>query len=421
MKKLISLILALVLVITLAACGSDSGKPDSVDQGSGDKDPVENSGADGKEQSEGDTVASNDFTAASGFALSPESLKNTGEKYKIAYVGFSWDNTVEHMANAIGQVVEGFGCEYQAISSDGNPDTFISNIENYISQGYDGLICNTYTTTSGRACEILEEAGIPWMPATSAPLDYDDNIVTPYVGVEDSYVGAKLTQEALDWAEENWEDFDIKDAYIYIIDVSTASELHARVLAMEEEAKKLAPDAAAIDVGDSIAEGGGFSPEVAYNMCVRTFAANPDVKYWIVLHPFDYYISGTCRAAEDYNIVDNVCTVCCNGDNYLPVLKDGTSGCWRFCLYWDNGLWGYLYGCGLYAMVSGQCTKEELWNDYIVEGTDYANLRMASLVMGPDNYKDVLGFYDHLLGNDYFGFEADWSGTEYPILYTGEE
>ena len=41
---------------------------------------------------------------------------------------------------------------------------------------------------------------------------------------------------------------------------------------------------------------------------------------------------------------------------------------------------------------------------------------MASIVMGPDNYKDVLGFYDNWLGYEYYGYADDWSGTEYDIL-----
>ena len=105
---------------------------------------------------------------------------------------------------------------------------------------------------------------------------------------------------------------------------------------------------------------------------------------------------------------------------YLPILQDGTTGAWRFCLYWDNGLWGYLYGCGMYALLTETCKPEELWNDYIKEGETYAGLQMASLVMGPDNYKNVLGFYDNLIGDNYFGYQDEWDGTEYPVLYTGD-
>ena len=410
MKKLLSLVLAILFVLSLVGCGSKDTPAD--DTPATTPGPASDTPAD---PDAADDLAK--FQAKNGFALTPESLQSDGTPYKVAYISFSWDNTVEHMANAMGRALEGFGCEFTALSSEGNPDTFIQNIENYISQGYDGIFANVYSVTTGRASEILNESGITWMPATQPAYDYDDNIVTPYVAVDDAYVGKRLTDEALAWAEENWEDFNIEDCYIYIIDVSTATELHNRCLAMEEEAKAVAGDAYKIEIADSISEGGGFSPEVAYNMCVRTFAANPDVKHWIVLHPFDYYASGTCRAAEDYNIVDNVCTATCNGDNYLPILQDGTSGAWRFCLDWDNGLWGYLYGCGMYAMLSGACTPEQLWNDYIPEGETYAGLQMDSLVVGPDNYKNVLGFYDNLIGDNDFGYKDAWDGTEYPILY----
>ena len=416
MKKLLALLLAVLMVFSLVACGGGGAKDDAAggnDATGGDSAAGGNDATDGN-----DATGGADFTAASGFALRPSQMTSTGEKYKIAYVGYSWDNTVEHMADLIGNAVEKLGCEYTAISSEGNPDTFIQNVENYISQGYDAICANVYSTTEGRASEICSESGIVWMPATAPARNYDGDIVTPYVGVDDTYVGYELAEEAYAWATANWADFDDKDAYVYIIDVSADSALHARCLAMEEKANELFPDAVKVEIGDSIAEGGGFSPEVAYNMCVRTFAANPDVKYWIVLHPFDYYVSGTCRAAEDYNIVDNVLTACCNGDNYLPVLKDGTAGCWRFCLYWDNGVWGELIGCGLYALVSGQCTAEQLWSDYKQEGETYAGLRMACVLMGPENYTEVLGFYDNYLDYDYFGYKDSWQGTEFDILYT---
>ncbi len=402
MKKILALVLALIMVFALIACGET--KPEK-----------EETPKDTTPAASGDT-AKGDFTASSGYALTLDSVKSTGEKYKIAYVGFAWDNSVEHFANAAGKVFKALGCEYVSISSESNADTFINNIEQYISQGYDGLICNTYSVTEGRASEILAEAKMPWMPGTSGAYDYDGNISAPFVAVDDNYVGHTLMDEALAWAKANWSDFDEKNCYVYIIDVSTGTELHNRCMAMEEEAKAIMPNAYKIEVGDSIAEGGGFSPEVAYNMCVRTFAANPDVQYWIVLHPFDYYCTGTCRAAEDYNIVDRVCNVCCNGDNYLPILQDGTSGCWRFCLYWDNGLWGYLQALGLYSIVSGACTAETLWSDCIPEGSKYPVLPMASVVMGPDNFKDVLGFYDNYIGDNFFGYKDDWSGKAYDVL-----
>ena len=278
MKKLLSIVLVLILVLSFVACGNGGSKPDTTpsDGGKPDTTPADDgAGGSGLEQ----------FTAASGFALTPDSVKSTGEPYKVVYISFSWDNTVEHFSNALGTVLKGYGCDFTALSSEGNADTFITNIENYISQKYDAIMANVYSVTTGRASEILNEAGVTWLPATQPAFDYDDNIVTPYVCVDDNYVGKRLTDESLAWAKENWKDFDVKDCYIYIIDVSTGTELHNRCLAMEAEAKAVAGDAFKIEIGDSIAEGGGFSPEVAYNMCVRTFAANPDVKYWIVLVP----------------------------------------------------------------------------------------------------------------------------------------
>jgi ABC-type sugar transport system substrate-binding protein len=399
MKKLLSFGLAFIMVLSMVACGDTGGDSEN----------------DLNEEVITDEETLSQFTAESGYALDSDSFSDKDKTYKLAYIGNAWDFTIQHMVDIMQNIAENeLNCEFASVSSNGDADTLITNVENYISQGYDGLIVNVLPSTTGRVNEICEENGIIWSSATGVGRDNDGNLSGPYVCVDDEYVGSKLVDAAVDWSKNNWDDFNDSEAMVFILDASADENLHNRCVSMEARAKELLPNAI-VEIGDSMAEG-GITAETAYNMTTRRFAANPDVKYWIVLQPFDYFGSGVCRAAEDYNMVDSVCSACCNGDFYLDLLKAGTTGAWRFCLYWDNGVWAQLLINGLYARVSGACPSTALWNDFIQDGEQYAGLRMASIVMGPDNYKDVLGFYDNWLGYEYYGYADDWSGTEYDIL-----
>jgi ABC-type sugar transport system substrate-binding protein len=302
----------------------------------------------------------------------------------------------------------------EAVQSDSDANKLIQNVENYIVKGYDGFFINVMPSTSGRVSEICDENKVLWSAVSGIPRDNDDIVVAPYVEVNNEVVGRTLATEAVDWAKKNLAGFDPAQTMAVVLDLSGAEELHARAISMEATLKSILPEAK-LELADTIAEStGAFDNELSYNMISRRLAANPNVKYWIILSPFDYLSVGCTRAAEEYNLVDSTIVACCNGDLYIPLLKEGKTSAWRFCLYWDMGVLAKGLFFGLYARVSGAVESSELWPDFKKPGEPYAALQIGTVVMDPSNYEDILGFIDNYTGVPYYNY--GWSGTEYPVL-----
>jgi ABC-type sugar transport system substrate-binding protein len=417
MKKVISIILACALMLASAACGNGNA-----DTSGGDTPPdTGTSPADTPVQSTPNTPESPgvpDYSANSGFALGPESFPDISAQYKFVFVSNQWDQTVAYVEECLEYYAQQVNSTCEAVQSDSDANKLIENVENYIVKGYDGFFINVMPSTSGRVSEICDENGVVWSAVSGIPRDNDDMVVAPYVEVNNEKVGRTLTEEAVKWAEGNFEGFDGAQTMVLILDLSGAEELHARAVSMETAAKELLPGAK-VELADTIAESSGaFDNELSYNMVSRRLAANSDVKYWIILSPFDYLSVGCVRAAEEYNLVDSTLVACCNGDLYIPLLEEGTTSAWRFCLYWDMGILAKFLFFGLYARVSGAVESEELWPDFVKPGEPYAGLQIGAVVMGPDNYEDVLGYIDNYTGIPHYG--KQWtSGIEYPMVDFG--
>jgi ABC-type sugar transport system substrate-binding protein len=416
MKKFISVFLALVMLFAVAACGK-TGTPEESPPAS----PEEPSASASTEVSAPpaadttDGVESQDYSAASGFALSADSFPDHDAAYKFVFVSNQWDQTVAYVEEGFEFYAKQVGSTCEAVQSDSDADKLIRNVENYIVKGYDGFFINVMPSTSGRVTEICDENGVVWSAVSGIPRDNDDLVVAPYVEVNNIVVGTQLTDESVAWAKNNLDGFNEAEAMVLILDLSGAEELHARSVAMEARAKEIIPGAK-IELADTIAEStGAFDNELSYNMVSRRLAANPDVKYWIILGPFDYLSVGCVRAVEEYGIDGNTVVACCNGDLYIPLLEEGTTSAWRFCLYWDMAVMAKYLFFGLYARVSGAVEGPELWPDFVKPGESYAGLQMKAVIMDPSNYEDILGYIDYVTGLSHYGKE--WtSGTEYDLL-----
>ncbi|MDR1589117.1 MAG: substrate-binding domain-containing protein [Oscillospiraceae bacterium] len=419
MKRIISILLALVMLSAVAACGgtpstseappSPPAEPSASASGEPSQPPQSSTPADAP------PAGAPDYSAASGFALSADSFPDRSTPYKFVFVSNQWDQTVAYVEEGFEFYAKQVGSTCEAVQSDSDADKLIRNVENYIVKGYDGFFINVMPSTSGRVAEICDENDVIWSAVSGIPRDNDDVVIAPYVEVNNTVVGTQLTDEAVAWAKNNLDGFNEAEAMVLILDLSGAEELHARSVAMEARAKEIVPGAK-LELADTIAEStGAFDNELSYNMVSRRLAANPGVKYWIILGPFDYLSVGCVRAVEEYGVDGNTVVASCNGDLYIPLLEEGTSSAWRFCLYWDMAVMAKYLFFGLYARVSGAVEGPELWPDFVKPGEPNAGLQMKAVIMDPSNYEDILGYIDNVTGLSHYN--KQWtSGTEYELL-----
>ncbi|MDR2357643.1 MAG: substrate-binding domain-containing protein [Oscillospiraceae bacterium] len=411
MKRFIAVLLAVEMMFAVAACGKTGDPAESTGSPPTGSSPPESA----EEPSVSDEAPGTDYSAASGFALSADSFPERGAPYKFVFVSNQWDQTVAYVEEGFEFYAKQVGSTCEAVQSDSDADKLIRNVENYIVKGYDGFFINVMPSTSGRVSEICDENDVIWSAVSGIPRDDNDLVVAPYVEVNNTVVGTQLADEAVSWAAKNLNGFNEAEAMVLILDLSGAEELHARSVAMEARAKEIVPGAK-IELADTIAEStGAFDNELSYNMVSRRLAANPDVKYWIVLGPFDYLSVGCVRAVEEYGIDGNTVVACCNGDLYIPLLEEGAASAWRFCLYWDMAVMAKYLFFGLYARVSGAVEGPELWPDFVKPGEACAGLQLKAVIMDPSNYEDILGYIDYVTGLSYYG--KQWtSGTEYELI-----
>ena len=163
MKKLISILIAAAMVLSLAACG---GAPAASSGGS----------------SAGSSAASTSEGASS------EATTNTESKGVIGYNYFATgDYALDTLANNTKHVIEACGYEAMGVCDNGSLDQLVTDVENMIASGVDGLILwipndSLYLTVAG----MCEEAGVPFCLADKVPTD---TAITEQLEQYEYYVG----------------------------------------------------------------------------------------------------------------------------------------------------------------------------------------------------------------------------------------
>ena len=134
MKKLLALILALAMTLSLAACGAASN------------------GSAG-------TSGTSGSAAASGEKVGTDTESGS---FKIGYNQLvTGDFALDALANNMETAIEGLGCEAMGVVAGGSMEQMVTDIENMISSGCDALVLwlpidSLYLTVA----QMCEDAGV---------------------------------------------------------------------------------------------------------------------------------------------------------------------------------------------------------------------------------------------------------------------
>lgn len=253
MKKLIALLLALVMVIGLVACGGEKEPAADAPATEPAADaPATEPAADAPEAgamsledawaaAEAGTLASD---ATTGFEYS-DSTKlwynsnypnykdfNADGKLKVAFVCKFSGAWFTPKANSLGETVEAAGCEYLYIDANSDEQAWLDGIQNIINQDFDAVVMTPVNTALlPDAIAMLQEAGIAYM-TTDDPGADAYGFYSPHYGLDDyylhnelgKYVAQKITEE--NWLEgvaDDWSNF------LFVLQDSPAVEaIHLR-------------------------------------------------------------------------------------------------------------------------------------------------------------------------------------------------
>lgn len=182
-KKLVSMILCVVMVATMAVgCGSGA----------------KNSGS-----SNNDKVADATTEVSDALVEEMKSMVPDGDysKYTIGFCGMTLNNEYHIIvANAVQQACNALGikCEIQAGSQHASVEEQLTIIENYVSQGVDGIIL--VPAASEGLISALQECESANIPVINLDTKLDDSTLKtlgkdiPFYGT-DNYVGGQLVGE----------------------------------------------------------------------------------------------------------------------------------------------------------------------------------------------------------------------------------
>ena len=146
MKKLIALLLALVMVFALVACGTT------------------------------ETTETTEPTEPTTETTEPT---EPTEAYKIGYVLAGPDDYYNVSSEVIKLYAEAQGWEMTVLNSEYTPEKEISNFEDLIAMGVDGIMCIAANEASVQtAADLAAEAGIPTVFVSSGPATNYTSLVT---------------------------------------------------------------------------------------------------------------------------------------------------------------------------------------------------------------------------------------------------
>ena len=391
MKKVISVLIALLLVFTLFACNKETEPATSPEESSAA--PSEQAGepAESTEPEESQAPETEEAVDPSeteneiGFfyALDPDSR----DTYEIVFAYPRPMTLMQNITNVLEELGPKLNYNITASTGDNDIDVYIQNLEILATQGTDGFINVIDPTSSVRIVEVLDELGIPYIGMLNTVKDEDGHALVPCIALD----GYATGEEQIQWLYDNYQSYwgDIDTSKIGLIDItwSANTEFEDRYTGALDKFNELFPDNSdKIFTADGVT--GSMDTDTGFNMTSPIFTANSDVEYWFVASCLEMYAQGAARAAESLGNEDNVLITCVGSDVLSAEWDNGYEGCWVACVAVSDYQYTVPGICGLISMIDGLSTQESLWTSKRAEGEAYTIYNINAQMVTKDTYQD---------------------------------
>ena len=398
MKKLIALLLALVMVIGLVACGGEKAPAADAPATEPAADaPATEPAADAPDAA--DALTEEDaWAAAEAGTLTSDALtgyeksESTGNWYysnypnykdfnadgklKVAFVCKFSGAWFTPKANSLGETVEAAGCEYLFIDANGDEQAWMDGVDNIIAQDFDA-VCLTPPNTEllPDALAKLQDAGIAYC-TTDDPGPDAYGFYAPHIGLDDYYLHNELGKfVAQKIVEEKWLDgVDTSKVAFIVQDAPAVQAIHLRNQGFVDGIAETFPDLAAqakwLDCGkaDTADCAAKFGNEVS------AFLAGTEK--WLISGGGAATVVPTVTILKENNVdMANVKIADCfsTADPVLLMLQDPTV---------------QAYGATLYSAPSGVLIGEQILKALNGETMD-SFTAYDLLITSPDNVQEI--------------------------------
>ncbi|MDR1590063.1 MAG: hypothetical protein LBS51_07715 [Oscillospiraceae bacterium] len=283
---------------------------------------------------------------------------------------------------------------YSEYDSGSDMNAFLTTMETYATQGYDGFFVDPDVTVAQRTAELAEDLGIPIFPVLVPMRDNDGKLITPGLHLDSIMVGGLQTQWLIDNYTNYWGDVDPAEIGYLFLYASFNKNLVDNMVGARDKFQETWPDTFEKNYYDGDCLALGVSIEAGFDYTSSIFTANPDVKYWFVSSCLEDYGQGAARAAEDLNMEDRVLILSNGANTLIPDWQGGYDGCWVAALHYANEIFTEPIACGLVALADGRAKPEDLWPEYKQPGEKYALYVVPTVIITKDTYQDYLQYVE---------------------------
>ena len=289
---------------------------------------------------------------------------------------------------------------FDMTTSDGKNDanTFMNTLDTIIDKKPDGIFMNPVFDVASRACEIVSEANIPLVMPLVPNLDKDGHNLVPCVNINGTEAGTKMAGWLLDNYKSSFGDVKVSDIGFMVSTISLLADVNARAEGAKAEYLKRNPGLEKnIFMVDML--GTNFTPEEAYDKAAAILAANPDIKYWLVMSAGEEWGIGIARAAEAAGKQENMIIGTVQSDYAFSGTWDDPTNTpeWRATIPMYMPAFAAPMAAGLVALMDHRATPETLWLKDRAPGDFATYLAIPAEVVTRDTYKAFVAKYDALL------------------------
>lgn len=383
MKKVLSIILILCMAAFLIACGgknADTPSGGAEAPAGGAETP-----AGGAETPAGNAGAQ--WPAQAGI-FDPDYDYSQHKTFKIAYLLThaspmfdTYDQGFKSWAPKLNLNYTGMWAPTVANSA----DEFLSGLETYCSQGYDGLMIDIDPTLSPRVKQICAEYGVPWVECVAQARDYSNPYLigdqpisgplqNPSVGFNEKLIGSSMMYKLIEWKDATYPDVPWDQVGVIAVGYSIVPVLNERTLGAKQVWCQLHPEFGSYSPGNNdlprnfwYADGasGGMDTTTAHTLVTQILSSESQIKVWLIPTTFDDYAMGAANAVFGMDMTDIACVVTNGGNQMVAQLDAGVENAWRYSLMSVSSI--YVNYCinALWAQMAGQATIEDLWPEWV--------------------------------------------------------
>lgn len=428
MKKILALLLALVMVVGLCACGKDSTGDDtktptetknpSQDSTHAFDDVEKDTAKQYPNQNEDGTI--NLDTIAH---FDPEYDYSQNERFKVCYITAAGGPLYEQSAQAYEHWAPLFNMEWTGyINANGDSDLYLSSLRTQLDNGVRGFILDPDSTIFPSVMNVLDEyEGVCWMSQMSPPRDgtsgegvpVGGHLINNYVGFDNVDAGRQVANRAIRWMKETYPDVSFDEVGFLMADYSTSPPLHERVIGSKEAFLAAGGKEENFIVADLVSSTAGMTMQAGMDVCGPAVSNHPEIKYWIGNGLFDDVAQGAAAVLDQQGLTDTSCICVFGGSGLIAQFDAGQQDAFRYAIFTAQTLYGEPIIGAVYAYLMGWATPDSIWPSWVKyddkgEGDHtYSQLRLPTEPLEYETYKQYLAWTDLVARSNIYGYSQE--------------